>query len=322
MPGIKEALIDLEGLEAEAVDTANQQPAQAPVSAEPKQPTAQAEGGEAAKQPATETPEKQYYTAEEMRNLDPTKVDTSRIPPEQLPFYKSLYANWNRKYEELAEERKSLGQPMPPRTPDEAFARDPMGFMYSLDMLLMQKKRELLGVNEYESEETAKNALRLKSDINQLEEGKITYSYKYGETVNRLNAENRLMNDYFTELLREIPDYNDRWQDLTDFAYELGYTREELMRQSDPRVVGKNAAIKNVKLLNSHFGKMYPERALKGKLDKTATKTAKPGTGFDDSGQGSLRLKAAHDRMVKEGTTEATTEYLTVKKEEALKQRK
>src|SRR3972149_4198774 len=37
------------------------------------------------------TPEKQFYTLDEMKSLDPEQLDTSRIPPEAMPIYKSRH---------------------------------------------------------------------------------------------------------------------------------------------------------------------------------------------------------------------------------------
>lgn len=39
---------------------------------------------------------KPYYTPDEMRSLDFASVDTSRIPPEHVPFYKSMQASFTK----------------------------------------------------------------------------------------------------------------------------------------------------------------------------------------------------------------------------------
>ena len=57
---------------------------------------------------ADETPQKQFYSAEELKSLNPDELDTSRIPPETMPFYKSFQSGYTKKYQEVAEERKRL----------------------------------------------------------------------------------------------------------------------------------------------------------------------------------------------------------------------
>jgi len=50
--------------------------------------------------------EQRYYTKEEIEQLGIGKLDPNRIPPELVPFYKSMQADYTRKTQALAEERK------------------------------------------------------------------------------------------------------------------------------------------------------------------------------------------------------------------------
>ncbi|WP_457641451.1 hypothetical protein [Persephonella sp.] len=53
-----------------------------------------------------EEQEQKYYTAEEMKELGIDKLDPNKIPPELIPFYKSMQADYTRKTQALAQERK------------------------------------------------------------------------------------------------------------------------------------------------------------------------------------------------------------------------
>src|SRR3990170_8706655 len=97
------------------------------------------------------TPEKQFYTLDEMKSLDPEQLDTSRIPPEAMPIYKSLQGNYTRKYMEIAEERKRLteekrlveSKPAEPSKPKDIygiFDANPQQIMTELSALISQEK--------------------------------------------------------------------------------------------------------------------------------------------------------------------------------------
>ena len=55
-----------------------------------------------------EEQEQKYYTAEEMKELGIDKLDPNKIPPELIPFYKSMQADYTRKTQALAQERKLI----------------------------------------------------------------------------------------------------------------------------------------------------------------------------------------------------------------------
>ena len=55
-----------------------------------------------------EEQEQKYYTAEEMKELGIDKLDPNKIPPELVPFYKSMQADYTRKTQALAQERKLI----------------------------------------------------------------------------------------------------------------------------------------------------------------------------------------------------------------------
>lgn len=60
---------------------------------------------------------KTFYTNDEMRSLDWSKIDTSRIPPELQPFYKSMQASYTKKRQAEVEELRKLAKTDNPQNP-------------------------------------------------------------------------------------------------------------------------------------------------------------------------------------------------------------
>ena len=56
-----------------------------------------------------------YHTPEEIRDVGIDKLDPNRIPPELLPYYKSMQADYVRKTQDLATQRKQLEQHTQPQ---------------------------------------------------------------------------------------------------------------------------------------------------------------------------------------------------------------
>ncbi len=56
---------------------------------------------------------KPYYTSDEMRSLDFASVDTSRIPPEHLPFYKSMQTSFTKSKKAEREKLRQAAQQAP-----------------------------------------------------------------------------------------------------------------------------------------------------------------------------------------------------------------
>ena len=85
----------------------------------------------AQQQSAAEQPDKQFYSPEEMRNLDFEQIDTSRIPPEMVPVYKALQASYTRNNQQVVEMRKQLEQQAmrqqvpQPQVPQQQVSQEP-----------------------------------------------------------------------------------------------------------------------------------------------------------------------------------------------------
>jgi len=77
-----------------------------------------------AKQPELpEAPKPEYYTPEEIKDIGIEKLDPNKIPPELVPFYKSMQADYTRKTQAVREREKELetlrSQPQAPVHPEQ-----------------------------------------------------------------------------------------------------------------------------------------------------------------------------------------------------------
>ena len=77
-----------------------------------------------AKQPELpEAPKPEYYTPEEIKDIGIEKLDPNKIPPELVPFYKSMQADYTRKTQAVREREKELetlrSQPQAPVQPEQ-----------------------------------------------------------------------------------------------------------------------------------------------------------------------------------------------------------
>ena len=196
----------------------------------------------------------QYYTPEEMRNLSPEGIDTSRIPPEQQAFYKALQANYTRKHMELAEVIKNA-QKTPqaqgePRSLDEAFQRDPVGTLNKFDSTITEltaKASELAETDPFE-------AVKAQNKVLQLNQIKNEYIQKFEGLKNQHLQVEQMRSHYLNEL-QKIPDFETKQYALTEFAVtEMGLDPQELAVLVNPQYTG-TLAPKIVHAINNAYDK-------------------------------------------------------------------
>jgi len=107
-------VIDGEAYDMEETGDAGEQPETDSREEEGKEPSeaAQEKPGtpeDVPEETGTEEPEGQpQYTPEEIREIGLDKLDPKRLPPELLPYYKSLQGDYTRKTQQLADERRIL----------------------------------------------------------------------------------------------------------------------------------------------------------------------------------------------------------------------
>jgi len=106
--------------------------------------------GEPAGQPAT--PEQAPYTAEEVATLGIERIDPNRLPPELVPLYKSLQADYTRKTQQLAELRRQLETPAKPEPvqPQAQPSKDIADRVYEATVM---RACELMGVTREDFDE-------------------------------------------------------------------------------------------------------------------------------------------------------------------------
>lgn len=70
-----------------------------------------------------QTEEKKYYSPDEIKDIGIEKLDPNKIPPELVPFYKSMQADYTRKTQAVREREKELealrSQPQPEVHPEQ-----------------------------------------------------------------------------------------------------------------------------------------------------------------------------------------------------------
>lgn len=263
------------------------------------------------------TPQKQFYTLDEMKSLDPEQLDTSRIPPEAIPVYKSLQANYTRKHQEMAEERKRMTEEkrlseskaaeLPkPKDIYGIFDANPEQTMTELTSLIAQKK----AIDPYSEEivrlETLKDNLLFRATQ--------TATQKIAEKEKEAK-DNELNNEVYKSLKKDITGFDDKIKGIVEFAInELGYTKEQFASQLFAPRVGVENAVKFMKTIN----RLYEiEKAGETAEDKINLNTVKPNSA---GAGGKIRntspdIKAAYERAKEIGSTDAWAEYFTLIKQ-------
>ena len=167
---------------------------------------------------------KEFYTPEEMRGLDPDNVDTSRIPEEMLPFYKSMLAPITKKSQQLSEALKKAEKRDEPRekpkTVLEHYKQDPEGTVGLINDEIKRLKSEI-------------RKARRDSDFDQLETLEDEYD-RWRDTREELIREDNknLQKAFNTErniqrALQSIPNYEEKRQAIVNFLMERGFDEDE-----------------------------------------------------------------------------------------------
>lgn len=236
---------------------------------------------------------KELYTPEEMRSLDPTQIDTSRIPPEMQAFYKSMQSGWTKKFQEVADLRKQITQERVPQPKDiyEAFDRDPHSVLDTLRGEIVKKKSE----NPYDE-----NIPKLENLRDVLIERRL-FNQERVMTAKTIATEAR-------EIVRkEIPNYQEKVEKLNDFATSLGFSMEELAKLTDPIKMGPSA----VKLTLA-INRMY-DLANKGQVFKNKAVKPQP-TSVESAGTGEHTSKPSYKEVLRKARESGDwTEYLELK---------
>ncbi|MEW6096762.1 MAG: hypothetical protein AB1567_09595 [bacterium] len=239
-----------------------------------------------------ETPEgKSYYTPEEMGNLDPAKVDTSRIPPEHLPFYKAMQSGWNEKYMSLAEERRTFKKEQEafkaqqaqsqPKSLEEAYFQNPAEVLAYLD--------SQIGVKQQEGDIDEANRL-INAKLNL-----IAKRQEYTESMlKQREEEGRIVAD----IKAQIPDFEIKASKIGEFAKkELGLTEDDILTLTNPRL-GKTA-VRIITAINKIYDLHNADKNLQKKEGVLPNPNIQPVTTVTPSIEGTS-LKNLSDERISE----------------------
>jgi len=233
------------------------------------------ESAEAEVAPQVTPQGKPYYTAEEMKNLDPEIVDTTRIPTEYVPFYKAMLAGFTKNQQKkMAEiQKQALKEPVPaqtatkPSTIYEAFDQNPQQVLTDVRNAIYQKK---------EADPFDPDIIKLEKMRDELVERGMQQQAQKAEIE-------RVVNQVNTLIAKEIPDIETKRDSLNEFAGELGLSMEELNTLTNPVYLGPLAAklaIALNKAYNMRNQATDARKNLEKKKVKTAPKVLEPGKGF------------------------------------------
>ena len=258
------------------------------------------------------TPEKQFYTLDEMKSLDPEQLDTSRIPLEVMPIYKSLQGNYTRKYMEIAEERKRLteekrlaeSKPAEPSKPKDIygiFDANPQQIMTELSALISQEKASDPFSDKVIRLEMLKDDLLFRAT--QTTQNKITEKEKEEE-------DNALNNKVYASLKKDIQGFDDKIAGIIEYAKELGYTQEQFGSQLFAPRVGVENAVKFMKVINKMYDMANAGKTAEGKINLNTVKPNSAGAG-GGAKKTSSDAKAVYEKAKEIGTTDAWAEYFT-----------
>ncbi len=275
--------------------------------------------------------EPQYYTADELRTLEPEKLDTSRIAPEHLPFYKSFQSNFTRKYEALASEKREFeafqrgaqmqgaGQPKPQTEEDmyyQQFKADPVGFSRTLTNAARAR------VEAGEIGATSEAALIL-------QEFNARFNTEMRDASGRQENEavrGRIYQNASSDLMRRVPDVATTGQEADAWAEKefssAGLNRNAMLKLANPEIWAavsqitgnpEDAFLGNALIQIKHilYQKANAGRTAAGKIDRTPPRTVPAG-----QDGGTARAKSGMpQKPTGDAGPEAWQKYLADKRE-------
>jgi len=221
--------------------------------------------------------EKTVYTPEELEGLLQTgaDVDTSRLSPEGRLLMKSFQRGYDGKFKELSDLRKKLEsaeqQNQDPR--ERLFRR----YIQSPAQVISEINAEVEKLEEVDP--ATEEYRKARQTIARLQGLKDEFAFKRQEIVESSRNRDVVFAKAQTEILEAIPDFEEKAPKLTNFAMDMGLTREEVMALTDPTIFGP-LAVKLTKAMSKLYDKVNAGKSADKKEDKTAPKPlARPGAG-------------------------------------------
>lgn len=275
-------------LRAAGIEDATNEDKPAQEEVQESEPETQEEPEETEDNPTEEAGKDKPYTVEELIELGKSesmdKLDTSRIPPELQPVYKSLQAMSTRRQQTLAEKEKELDARLakltnapasqePPKPMEQRVYSDPAGVMREITSKLAETNAQLHKAQE------ADDIFEVQKLLIQKDTLKDQY-LAVQEVVTSASRETEAV-------FKAIPNFQEKAPKLVAFTHEVlgdnAFTQDEISWLTNPLVTGKMST-KLVHLINS----MYDMKEKQAETVKTAeeklkkpkpTKSVAPGGG-------------------------------------------
>ena len=172
-------------------------------------------------QPVGEQKQEQqrYYTPEEIKQIGIDKLDPNRIPPELLPWYKSMQADYTRKTQAVAEERRVVEKLLDKALSHPELAKE---FMNDPELVSLAQKHPELGQKLQAVSQMAQPEQKSPIDLI-TEQAKKLVEQQLGEEFDELDP-------------RHIAAFNIAVQHIqSQIAQQQAvYARIEQVRQSEP----------------------------------------------------------------------------------------
>lgn len=209
-------------------------------------------------------PIKPLYTPDElaycMENDIP--VDTDRLSVEGKALMKQFQRGYTKKFEAVAEERKRIEA-------EKVKASDPKEQLYSQycenpNETISAINAEIERFAVIDSPETRQGIFRLQALKEELM-GRRQSEIQHAQQADVIKATSA------ATISKLIPDFDTKQNALTEFAYGLGLSKEELVYLTDPGKVGQ-LAIKLTCIINAMYDRSNAGKTAEGKVKKTNPK--------------------------------------------------
>lgn len=249
--------LTLQGLEGQQVPTQGQVQGDQP------------EGGV---QTPTQESQKQsdHYTDDEVNQLLETdgRLDANRLTPTQKLIQKSFDRHFQKRFQQLAEERREVAQTRPQNIFEE-FDRNPGGVMQVVRQAILQAK----GEDPFSPK------------VSQLEALKDDLMYRQ-MTMNQYQTESsRVMTETLSEVRRILPNLEESKPVLEEFAKsEYGFTDDDLSYLTDPTIHGQGRVLKLIKFIKKNYELVNPGKGKEVKLTPNKLERVGHTTESEDKG--------------------------------------
>lgn len=253
-----------------------------------------------------DTDAKKPYTPEEVTELlnSGEKLDTDRLTPEGKLLEKSFQRGLTRKFEELAEKTRLLETEKqrvsdPKEQVYQQYIADPMGVTARINTEI-EKFADVPPSSEHFAE-AQKAIIRLQSFKEDLSMRR-QQATEMGRNLEVLVKSSNM------ELQRDIPDFNQKRDKLTNYAMELGLDIDEIQFLTDPVKV-RGLATKITKIINGLYDKSQAAKTAEQKLVRKTPERLAGGGSTSDGNVSTLdpnKMTATQYRAWREGKSKTT----------------